>query len=105
MDGQATSETTLLRVGTFNVDNLKSNACYVLELLEKCDVLLLQEHWLHRYEVNLIESLLPNYNYEVKCFDDDSLLPPLHGTTGRAGVMGIIKWCESSIEHKLIYQY
>ena len=89
MEGSASHETSKLRLATFNADGLKSNIIYVTELLTKCDVLLLQEHWLHRYEEAMLEKLLPNFNYHIKCYDDDSLVPPLHGSKGRAGVMVI----------------
>ena len=87
MAGYASPEAAILRVATINIDNIKSNLCYVHELLKNSNILLVQEHWLHRFEVNLLQDLLPSYKSHVKCFDDDQLLPPLHRTVGRAGVM------------------
>jgi len=76
-------------VATLNADGLKSNIIYITELLTKCDILLLQEHWLHNYEKALLKELLPDHNYHIKCYDDNSLDPPLHRTKGHAGVMTI----------------
>ena len=36
-------------VTTLNIDGLKSNLIYTQELLEKCNILCFQEHWLHTY--------------------------------------------------------
>ena len=78
-----------LGIATLNVDNIKTNACYVRELLQKYEILLIQEHWLHRYEENVLDKLFPNFQYHIKCYDDTHPKLPLQASRGQAGVMFI----------------
>ncbi len=47
-------------------------------LLNKTDILCLQEHWLHRFEENRLNRIAEDYKkgYTLKCFDDNDPLPP-----------------------------
>jgi hypothetical protein len=81
------SENVNICVGTFNVDNIKSNAHYVNELLKTCDILCLQEHWLYCFEKPLLQHIVPDYKVTVKCSDEEDPIPPSHKPgRGHAGV-------------------
>ena len=82
---------TNLKIGTFNVENIKSNYRYVRELLTHCDVLCLQEHWLFTYEKQIISDLFPEYRSIIRCCDhDEQTINPYHNR-GHAGVAIIWK--------------
>lgn len=76
-------------MATLNVENLRSNLAYVHYLLEKNQLLLLQEHWLFNFEIPDIGSLLQGYNFQVKCIDDDAPIAPLMRPRGNAGVITV----------------
>ena len=59
---------------TYNVESIKSNHVYVEELFRTCDILCLQEHWLHTFEKHQIERLMPGCKAVVRCFDEDGSL-------------------------------
>lgn len=59
-----------LNLMTFNVEGLGGNIAYLTEVLEKVDIILLQEHWLFEYEAQKeFQDLLPNWNYSVVSTD------------------------------------
>lgn len=75
-----------LTIGTYNVENIKSNFMYVHKLLEICDVLCLQEHWLHTYEKSVLSDMFPEHKVLIRCHDhEEQVLHAQHGR-GHAGV-------------------
>ena len=63
---------------TFNIDNIKANYTYVNELMETCDLLCVQEHWLYSFEKSLMSELIPDVKLVIKCFDENDPIPPSH---------------------------
>ena len=57
--------------------------------MKKCDILCIQEHWLHTYE----GKDFPNHNYSIKCADDASPELPNMRIRETAGIA--IIWKES----------
>ena len=73
------------------MENLKTNIEYVLHLLDEADILCLQEHWMYNYEEPLINELLPNLHYNMKCTDDNDPITPCMKPRGKGGVITIWK--------------
>ena len=57
------------------MDGLRSNALYLSKLLEKSDIVCIQEHWLHRHEADDLAEYCPDHNFVIKCFDDADFMP------------------------------
>ena len=75
-----------LVITTFNVEDITANMTYTDNLLERCDILCLQEHWLHTYEGEKeLNNRFPNHNHIIKCFDDNIPVLPQMRTTGHSG--------------------
>ena len=55
-------------------------------ILQKCDILCIQEHWLLAFEGKKFDAFFPGYQYIIKCADDADPVPPkqrrrgFHGT-------------------------
>ena len=45
-------------------------------MIQSCDILALQEHWLFSFQLSDIERQLPTHNAFSKSVDEDSPLPP-----------------------------
>ena len=43
---------------------------YLRKLLEQNTFVCIQEHWLYSFEKDIIQNLLPEYSYSIKCSDD-----------------------------------
>lgn len=54
--------------------------------MANCDILLLQEHWLYKYEQQIIQDLLPNVSYEARSTDEVNPRLLHHYRRGHAGV-------------------
>ena len=92
MDCQPAKETRQsIRIATLNVEGAKSNALYIYELLKKCEIICIQEHWLHNFEVDDLISKFPDHKALVKCEDDDDPVPPMMRRRAHAGTA--ILWC------------
>ena len=78
---------TALRIGTCNIENIKSNTTYARELLKDGKTILcLQEHWLFNFETDTLSDLFPEYDSAIKCCDDEDPILPLHKPKDTAGV-------------------
>ena len=80
------SRTKELRLGTLNVKNVKANCIYVDKILKNLDFLVIQEHWLYRYEANTLEELFPSHHFLIKCVDDEDPLQPDERRRGYSGI-------------------
>ncbi|CAG2197890.1 unnamed protein product [Mytilus edulis] len=58
-------------IGTLNVQNVKSNALYIKNLLRDVHVLCIQEHWLFNAEKKIIAEITENSGYIAKSVDDN----------------------------------
>ena len=65
-------------------------------MLERCDILCIQEHWLLSFEGKEIGGLFPDHNFAIKCIDDDIPAAPKMRSRGTAGTA--ILW-KDSIDH------
>ena len=72
-------------IATLNVDGLQSNLTYTSDVLSKCHILCIQEHWMLRYEVKLLTEFFPEHNFMAKCIDDNAPALPRYRTRGHAG--------------------
>ena len=75
-----------LTVVTFNIEGLTSNKLYLETLARRADIILLQEHWLHKYENSKLQECLDNFICFSKCFDDEISSDPSERRRGHAGV-------------------
>lgn len=75
-----------LTLATINIDGIKSNTAYVQHLLNRFHLVLVQEHWLHNYELHILKEMFPSASIEIKCHDDNLLIPPDRRKRGVAGV-------------------
>ena len=74
-----------LNITTLNVEGLTANAEYAIQLMQNCDILCLQEHWLLNYEVEVVSKIFPDSNYIIKCVDDSHPDLPMQRRRGSAG--------------------
>ena len=75
----------MLNISTLNVEGLTANAEYAIQIMQNCDILCLQEHWLLNYEVELIAKIFPDCNFIIKCVDDAHPDLPMQRRRGTAG--------------------
>lgn len=68
------------------MDGIKSNRAYVADLLQRNQIICLQEHWLYRFEASTLFSLFPDCEGVIKCFDDHDPMPLRVRPRGNAGV-------------------
>ena len=82
-------------IGTFNVENIKTDHTYTLDLLHRCKLLCLQEHWLWGIERDKLQELFPGYGSVIKYCDDSEPYLIRHNRRGHAGVAVI---CDRSLD-------
>jgi hypothetical protein len=87
--------TESLNIATYNIKGLPYNELCLHTLLNHHDILFLQEHWLHSYEIQEITTHLHScgFNSQFKTFDAECPVDHSVRTRGQAGV-GIV-WKES----------
>ena len=76
----------MIKVIICNVENLKTNFMYLHEILSSQVICCIQEHWLHNFEVQIINDLFPAYEAYVKRTDNDNPIPPAYKPRGTSGV-------------------
>ena len=61
------------KVSSFNCAGFKGNYEYINETVyANCDILLLQETWLHKFEFNMFNAKIKNCQYHAVSAMDDS---------------------------------
>ena len=81
---------TKIKLATLNIENVTSNYAYLQDLLKFCDIVCIQEHWLHRFEVGVLEKIIPDHHFAIKCYDDTNHISNSHRPArGRAGIATI----------------
>ena len=61
------------KVSSFNCAGFKSNCDYINEsVYKKCDILLLQETWLYKFEFNLFNNKIKDCQYHAVSAMDES---------------------------------
>ena len=76
----------MLKIGTLNVKNFETNRVFAKEMLQSCDILALQEHWLFSFQLSDINRQFPAHNAFTKYVDENSPLPPTQKPLGYGGV-------------------
>ena len=76
------------RIITINIEGITSNAAYIHELLQNnpLAIICIQEHWAFNYQKKMIQDLLPNHCWTIKCVDDEEPISPLYRPSGYGGV-------------------
>ena len=75
-----------IKVSTVNIEGVKSNVPFLIEL-SKCEqIICIQEHWLHDYEQSTIENLIPIYSTFVRCWDINEKVTNFKARRGKGGV-------------------
>jgi endonuclease/exonuclease/phosphatase family metal-dependent hydrolase len=75
-----------LKIVTYNCKNIITNNNAILQLMESCDILLLQEHWLFHFQLDKLNTLHPDYAGMGKSVDSDDHLSPVQVPRGFGGV-------------------
>jgi hypothetical protein len=87
-----TGDTILHRyatISTFNVENFSSNAVYLQQILNRSDIVSIQEHWLFTFEKQKLNTCF------LKCCDEMEPISPKIRTRGFGG-SGIL--CRKSLD-------
>jgi hypothetical protein len=73
---------------TFNCDGFYSNLAAIEELLDKYSIVLLQEHWLHLFELTAVKELISKNGWDgsFKTYDQSDPIPHTQRKRGQAGV-------------------
>lgn len=65
--------------------NIETNEVYLRELLEECDVLAVQEHWLFTFQLSHFERMFVTHRAHSKAVDENNPLPPNQKPRGYGG--------------------
>ncbi|CAC5390362.1 unnamed protein product [Mytilus coruscus] len=65
------ADVTNLNCGTLNVQNALSNQLYLVNVLKKCDILFIQEHWLYSCDKHKLQGVNDTHICKAKSVDDD----------------------------------
>lgn len=86
----------LLRLTTFNCKNIRTCGPVFCELSKTEDILLIQEHWLFKCQLDLLNELNENFCVSAKAVDHYDPIPPIQIPRGYGGVA--IFW-KNDIDH------
>ena len=86
---------SLLRVCCFNVRGLSHNVPFILDLLNRVDVIAISEHWLHEYSLDTIHNLSKNFATAPSLVEDSVFCVP-RLVRGHGGVA--LGW-HTSLDH------
>lgn len=88
----------MLVIASFNCDGLYSNFAGLELLFKEHNIILIQEHWLHQFEVHKVEELVEEFDWlgYFKTFDDRDPVPHTQRKRGHAGTA--ILW-HTSVSH------
>ena len=100
-DEQVTTPTTRhnsqemvkVNITTFNIENFRSNNCYLLDLLKYSDIIAIQEHWLYKFEKQDLIDFCTKAGFRsvVQCSDEENPINPMCRPRGKGGVAFIWK--------------
>jgi exonuclease III len=80
-----------LSLATFNIKGFQSNQNYYNELLQKFDILLLQEHWLFNFEQDILKQYHTDFTPFTRHVDDFDPISPISRPRGYDGIAVIYK--------------
>ena len=64
---------TKLKITTLNIENLNTNRVLLSQLLQKNDIVCIQEHWLFSFEKSVLEEFAQSCGFltMIKCSDEN----------------------------------
>ncbi|CAG2257430.1 unnamed protein product [Mytilus edulis] len=72
------SAKTEITIGTLNIQNARSNELYLKQVLKRCEILCIQEHWLYSSEKHYLNTVSNMHEVEAKSVDDNIDTPYRH---------------------------
>ncbi|XP_062617044.1 uncharacterized protein LOC134278766 [Saccostrea cucullata] len=78
-----------MKIGTLNVQNIKGNSVYINEILKEIDILLIQEHWMFKFEEREIGNILHDHDFYARYVDEDTPISQKERIRGYGGVATI----------------
>lgn len=85
-----------LKLTTFNCKNIRTCGPVFNEFAKTEDIILIQEHWLFKYQLDLLNELNESYSVSAKAVDQYDPIPPVQIPRGYGGVA--IFW-KTELEH------
>ena len=80
-----------MSLATFNIKGFQSNRNDYNELLQKFDILLLQEHWLFNFEQDILKQYQTDFTSFTRHVDDFDPISPISRPRGYGGIAVIYK--------------
>ena len=62
---------------SFNCKNIKTSRDTIFEFFKKCDIILIQEHWLYECQVSMLGEISDKIGHVVKGVDDSNPIEPI----------------------------
>ena len=90
-----TAEKQRIKLATVNIEGIKLNIPFLIELARWEQIICIQEHWLNDYEKSAIENLVVNYTAFVRCWDSNKRVTYFKARRENVGVA--IMWPKSSV--------
>ena len=94
-DQQKGESDRVSKIVTLNIENFHTNKLYLKELMDTCEIICLQEHWLYNFEQSTLDDFCAENNFDsyIKSTDDSDPISPLQRPRGKGGVA--ILWREN----------
>ena len=76
-------------ITSLNIENIKANHVVINDInknYKTIDVLIIQEHWLHCFEKDLMTKNLSEYEHFTRCYDDNDNSTQLYTIRGHGGI-------------------
>ncbi|MES9904544.1 MAG: reverse transcriptase family protein [Sedimenticola sp.] len=77
---------TPIEIAVLNVEGVKGNASFLINLARQHKIICIQETWIWSYEDNVIKNLVPNYEAFVRCDDMNETISNFQAPRGKAGI-------------------
>ena len=75
-----------LKIVSYNCKNVKTSSPAIVELFRHNDIVLIQEHWLFHFQINLLEQIHEDINAAGKGADMNNPIHPMQIPRGYGGV-------------------
>ena len=79
------------KIATINIENIKTNLPFLHQLMDRVDVLCVQEHWLYHFEAPNVGQFVQGLHHQIKCCDDNNPICPDMKPRGKGGVLTLWK--------------
>ena len=73
-------------IGSINIQSAKGNSEYLKKVLNTCDILCIQEHWLLSLEKKMLENMHKDFNVSAKAVDADEIKLKYKSLRGNGGI-------------------